>query len=364
MSVANRKLRLPTAFTLVELLVVIAIIGILVGLLLPAVQAAREAARRMQCQNNLKQIALASLNFEGAYKGFPMGAEFGVGTAWSALLLPYMEQTNSYNMLTMQEDSIINAQWAAPLPGMTTSPNDPPVWRNIFVCENPISAFRCPSTVMPVQAADISGDNWIVQKRAVGNYLGCVSGRIADDRRYRTGVPTPWGTTGSVEVISDLDGVMIQKVNHQRIKRNDRSFGLTGATLASVTDGTSNTIAFGEAEPDLFAVPEMGVLRENNQPMMGRKDHWYIGADDIDTTNQGDMSEMLGSTGVPMNYKKPAAGTPEFAAYEISFGSRHTGGANFAMVDGSVTFLSDNMSAVTYSALGTRNGAEVFSLDQ
>ena len=125
MSIKKRR----SAFTLVELLVVIAIIGILVGLLLPAVQAAREAARRMQCQNNAKNLSLATLNFEGTYKGFPMGAEFGVGTAWTSLILPYIEQTNAYNILTFQEDGAGNYQWGIGLPGITgdTALNNPSV---------------------------------------------------------------------------------------------------------------------------------------------------------------------------------------------------------------------------------------------
>ncbi len=90
-------------FTLVELLVVIAIIGILVGLLLPAVQAAREAARRMHCSNNLKQIGLAMHNYESAFKRFPSGnlagPSFSVGLSAHARLLPYMEQTSMYNMV-------------------------------------------------------------------------------------------------------------------------------------------------------------------------------------------------------------------------------------------------------------------------
>ncbi len=348
-------------FTLIELLVVIAIIAILVALLLPAVQQAREAARRTQCKNNLKQLALACHNFHDAYNGWPMAAEFGVGTTWSGLLLPYLEQQNAYQMLTMQEDSVINAQWAYPLPGKPGDPNDTPVWRNLFVCEQVFPMFRCPSDTFPAQVADISGDNWIVQRRAAMNYLGCVSGRLTDDRRYRTGVATPWGSTGSVEVISDLDGVFLQKVNHQRIKRNGGHYGMIGKRMADITDGTSNTIAIGEAVPDMSAIPEMGTIRENNQPSQGRKDHWGIGSDDVDTTNQGDMSEALGSTGVPMNQRKPAVGTPAFAAYEISFGSRHTGGAQFAMADGSVRFLSENLDARVYSALGTRDGGEVTS---
>lgn len=357
------------AFTLVELLVVIAIIGILVGLLLPAVQAAREAARRMQCTNNLKQLVLATHNFHDTYKGFPMGVEFGVGTAWSALLLPYIEQGNAYNILRFQEDSEGNYQWAVPLPGASgvSIMNNPApsaaFFRNVFVCETVFSTFRCPSSPIPEQVADISGDNWIVQRRATANYLGVVTSRLVDDRRPQN-VAAPWGGTGNVEVISDQDGIFIQKMNHQRIKRNGNSYGLIGTTMGGITDGTSNTIAIGEADPDLRTVAEMGIIRENNAPNMGRKDHWAIGGDDADTTGQGDMSEFLGSTAVAMNLPPVAPGTAAFAAYEFSFGSKHTGGANFGFGDGSVRFLSQSVDLVTYRGLGSRNGGEVVTVPE
>lgn len=349
-------------FTLVELLVVIAIIGVLVGLLLPAVQAAREAARRMSCQNNTKQLVLSVANFESAMKGLPMGAEFEVGTSWHALLLPYMEQQNLYNLMTFQEDGDGNFQWAFPIPGITgqAALNNLAYnrwFKNIYVCEQRIPTFRCPSSSFPESAADISGDNWIVQKRAPTNYLGCVSGQLLLDRRRQTAA-TPWGGSGATEITHNLDGVFINKIAHQRIKYNGRGWGMTGAKLESVTDGTSNTIAIGEAEPDIRAVPEMGVVRENNQPNFGRKDHWAFGSDDVDTNNQGDMSEHLGSTGVRMNIRPVPPGTPEFAAYEISFGSRHGSGANFGFVDGSVRFLTDAVEPAVYSALGSRNLAE------
>ncbi len=351
------------AFTLVELLVVIAIIGILVGLLLPAVQAAREAARRMQCQNNLHQLGLALHNFESVHKGLPMAVEFDVGTSWHSLILPYIEQTNLYSILTFQEDGRGNFQWALGVPGI---PGEVALnnrayvfFRNIYVCEQPINMFRCPSTNFPQRVADISGDNWIVQKRAATNYLGCVSGRIADDRRRQI-FDTPWGGgPAPTEVISDLDGAFINRIPHQRITMNGRTFGMTGAKFSSITDGLSSTIAIGEAEPDLRVVPEMGVIRENNQPNFGRKDHWAFGGDDADTTNQGDMSEHLGSTGVGMNLRAVAPGTPEFAAYEFSFGSRHVGGANFGFADGSVRYMSQMIEAKVYSAMGSRNLSEV-----
>ena len=119
--------QLRPAFTLVELLVVIAIIGVLVALLLPAIQAAREAARRTQCVNNLKQIGIGMLNFEKARKSFPPG-EFkpaGVNTngglAWSAWFLPYIEENNLYNLLDLKKDVRKEPNWNADLTGPTNT---------------------------------------------------------------------------------------------------------------------------------------------------------------------------------------------------------------------------------------------------
>jgi len=349
-------------FTLVELLVVIAIIATLIGLLLPAVQSARESARRMSCQNNMKSVALATLSFHDARKGFPMAAEFEVGTAWQSLILPYMEQANLFELLTFEEDAQGNYQWAFGVPGITgqaalTNRAYNKFYKNIYVCEQAIPTFRCPSSQFPANAADISGDNWIVQQRAMTNYLGCVSGTLTVDRRRQT-APTPWGGSAATEVISDLDGIMVNRIPHQRIQFNGQSFGVIGSKIQSVKDGTSNTILLGEAEPDLAVMPEMGIMNENNAANSGRKDHWAFGGDDIDTNNQGDMSEVLGSTGVPMNAPKVAEGSAAFAAYELSFGSRHPGGANFAFGDGSVRLLQDSIDAAAYSALGSRNLAD------
>jgi len=349
-------------FTLVELLVVIAIIATLIGLLLPAVQSARESARRLNCQNNSKSIALATLSFHDARKGFPMAAEFEVGSAWSAFVLPYMEQNGLFELLTFQEDAAGNYQWGFGMPGITgqaalSNRAYNKFYRNIYVCEQVVPTFRCPSSQFPANAADISGDNWIVQQRAMSNYLGCVSGTLTVDRRRQT-APTPWGGSAATEVISDLDGIIVNKMPHQRVQYNGQSFGVIGSKIQGVKDGTSHTILIGEAEPDLAAMPEMGIIRENNAANSGRKDHWLFGGDDCDTNNQGDMSEFLGSTGVPMNAPKVSEGSPAFAAYEMSFGSRHPGGATFSFADGSVRFLQDSIDAAAYSALGSRNLGE------
>ena len=351
--------RRARAFTLVELLVVIAIIATLIGLLLPAVQVARESARRLSCSNNMRSVALATLGFHDARKGFPMAAEFEVGTAWPSLILPYMEQNNVFEEMTFQEDGDGNYQWAFGVPGITgqaavSNRAYNKFYKNIWACEQSISTFRCPSSQFPAKAADISGDNWIVQQRAMSNYLGCVSGTLTVDRRRQTAA-TPWGGTGQTEVISDLDGIMVNRIPHQRIRYNGQSFGSTGTKIQHVKDGTSNTILLGEAEPDIAVMPEMGIVNENNAANSGRKDHWGFGGDDLDTNNQGDMSEFLGSTGVPMNAPKVAQGSAAFAAYELSFGSRHPGGATFAYGDGSVRFLQDLIDPAAYSALGSRN---------
>jgi len=338
---------------------VIAIIATLIGLLLPAVQSARESARRLSCQNNMKSLGVASLVFHDAKKGFPMSAEFEVGTAWSSLILPFIEQNSLFELMTFQEDANGNFQWAFGVPGITGEAalgnrayNK--FYRNIYVCERSLPVFRCPSSQFPARAADISGDNWIVQQRAMTNYLGCVSGTLTVDRRRQTAA-APWGGTAATEVISDLDGMMINRIPHQRIQLNGQSYGLTGSKIQSVRDGLSQTILFGEAEPDVSVMPEMGITRENNAVNSGRKDHWVFGGDDCDTNNQGDMSEFLGSTGVPMNAAKVAEGSPGFAEYEFSFGSRHPGGATFVFGDGSVRLLLDTIEPAVYRALGSRN---------
>ena len=305
-----------TAFTLVELLVVIAIIGILVGLLLPAVQAAREAARRMSCSNNLKQIGLAMHNYESAIKKLPFGWN-NHGTLWSAMILPYMEQTNLYNTLVFSE-----------------SVNYGSATVNRAACEVVLPVYRCPS--MPL--AEHLNYNGIPNR--VPTSYRVVGGSIvsSDDKSTRVGVP----------------GLAASATNSFEDRILDGAFYACSATrFGDVTDGLSNTIFVGESHTD----PAFG---KDGQGM----DFWAIGSPQVDPCNcKGgsggtEASEAAGSMIVQINaqLRTPAINGK---LMEVAFGSYHTGGAMFLMGDGSVTFLSDSTDMKVYRAGATRGGGEI-----
>ncbi|MEO8272388.1 MAG: DUF1559 domain-containing protein, partial [Aureliella sp.] len=209
------------AFTLVELLVVIAIIGILVGLLLPAVQAAREAARRMQCSNNLHQMGIALHNYHDTQGRFPAGVVQPSFLLWTGSLLPYIEQGNLFNTL------VFNGRWE------TTGSS------NAKACTAYLSAYRCPSTNAP----DRSGLQGITN-RVPSCYLAVASG------------------TSTRESGSAPDHLGLRP-------QNGLMFVNSSAKFASLVDGTSQTVAIGEA---LFGE----VLDNNDLDNSGQLvDHWY-----------------------------------------------------------------------------------------
>jgi prepilin-type N-terminal cleavage/methylation domain-containing protein/prepilin-type processing-associated H-X9-DG protein len=339
------------AFTLVELLVVIAIIGILVALLLPAIQAAREAARRSQCQNNLKQIGLAMNNYESAHKCVPPGCFLGEGSAWSAFILPFLEEGVAFSFLTIGETDAGNFQWAnsGPYGDAATLGN---THRNIRVIESVMSVYRCPSAGLPEHQTDVSADGWYVMRRSPASYLGVVSG--LETRQYPLWRMRYQKAPVENPTFPGVDGVIVGLHHVDEAK--------TRIKWKMVTDGLSKTGLVGEALHDSDAVDAKGLQREP-QPG-GRKDHWWGGSDDIDTAPFMDLSEMLGSTGARINAQKVYSqkdcdanpDSPACQELQLSFGSNHNGATQMVFCDGHVETVQEDIDRQVWSDYGTRAG--------
>jgi prepilin-type N-terminal cleavage/methylation domain-containing protein/prepilin-type processing-associated H-X9-DG protein len=344
-------------FTLVELLVVIAIIGILVALLLPAVQAAREAARRSQCSNNLKQIGLACLNYESSQGTLPPGAYLGEGSAWSAFILPYLEQGNMFSHLKIGDDPGANYQWGYNGGEYADAAALGDKFRNIQLVETVMPVYRCPSMSLPEHMFDNSADpEYLVMRRVPGSYIGVGSGLA------KVQYPTFWFRVGKQQGAPPLwegaDGVLVG-IHHQEDRNKGR------IALRRITDGTSNTLMVGEAVSDHETIEAEG--REAEDVRGNRKDHWYGGSDDIDTAiserSFSDPSEFLGSTAVGINLQStPAenqrlcrsAESPACQALQLSFGSTHPGIVQMVYVDGHVEQVEESIDPKVWSDQGSR----------
>jgi len=349
--------RSPKAFTLVELLVVIAIIAMLVTLLLPAVQAAREAARRSQCQNNLKQLGLAVMNFEGANEALPRGANLGEGSMWSAFILSFMEDEALWDLMTIGEGGRIgggaqqqnlggNFQWAHPGPYEPATIGNDATFRNVVACSTLIPSFRCASAALPEYMHDVSSDNWHVMQRVPASYIGCASGLAVDQNLPKTfrGLAKTDGVFYGIDKADDARGVRLQKIS----------------------DGTSKTLLIGEALHDVNAQVEVGTRKEIASG--DHKDHWYIGSDDVDVYN--DVSEGMGSTGVGLNLQKQfPGGCDRTARYvgcqtlQLSFSSAHPGIVQGVLCDGSVRAFDEAMDPTVWSNFGTRAGQQTLEAE-
>ncbi|QDT49021.1 DUF1559 domain-containing protein [Symmachiella dynata] len=320
----NRKNRVK-GFTLIELLVVIAIIAILIALLLPAVQQAREAARRTQCRNNLKQLSLAMHNYHDVYGSFPPGliadpcddmcaTQFpGAGYAgndtdgfsWGAYLLPYVEQTALYNAIDVNG---ISGRFEAGIPEARVS----------------LRAFKCPTSTLPsqVQAITINGTE-------SGSYYGDgIIVNFADD-------PSDFPVSTPPEMVgyptSDYKGNVGFTDQGVFIKLEDSIGDRSSPAVVQIkhiTDGTSNTLAIGESS------------------YMNDPESWPLA-----------LGAMLEDESVLA--KTDANAIPNTTFDDDSFMSFHTGGVFFALCDGSARFISEDIDAQVYFNLGERNDGNV-----
>ena len=301
----------PGGFTLVELLVVIAIIGILIALLLPAVQAAREAARRSQCNNNLKQLALGLHNYHDVNNRFPYGHS-GPGTgdsiSWMTKVLPFIEMGNLYNQVQFVNPPVAGQEDYT----MAFDPNNKPV------AETVVTAFLCPSDSNDEGKMNNRSDINSAFVLGVNNYKACAGGNWnSGDHLNVTQPKGRWA--GSNNGLDQGNGIICRNTSDVRGNRT---------RFADVEDGTSNTFALGEAVPKF-----------------SRWTWWWW------------YNATTATCGIPLNYRKNIAtvnldGNTEINDWGRNYGffSRHPGGGNFAMCDGSVRFILDSIAIDVYRA--------------
>jgi prepilin-type N-terminal cleavage/methylation domain-containing protein/prepilin-type processing-associated H-X9-DG protein len=301
--------RFSRAFTLIELLVVIAIIGVLVALLMPAVQAAREAARRAQCVNNLKQIGLALHSYEGTNQTLPpgyvssfdaTGTDLGPGWGWAAMMLPQIEQTTAYSSINFSLNVEVPANLTARLvvvggflcPSDRVEPSWPAVDRDIL-------------TGAPIR---------LICRVAPSNYVGM---------------------NGTSEPGPDGEGVLFRD---SRIAFRD------------ITDGLSQTIVVGERSHLLGVATWSGAV---TGALLYDDDGDNIGTPDLET-----------GAGMVLGHAGEGVGPGSNRSEPNQFYSLHAGrGVNFLFVDGHVAYLKSTMNYRTYLALATRSGGEVIGGD-
>lgn len=322
----NQRRRNSSGFTLIELLVVVAIIAVIVALTLPAIQAAREAARMTQCRNNIKQIVLALHNHHDTYRKFPKGVDARTGWAWSAFILPFIEQEALYRQfeLTVRMD-----KQSSGIPQQQV-----------------VAVFRCPSDDTPakhVGSHDVH-DSATGVDRATTSYCGVASGTAVRDRD------------------SANDSEKFSHIGHH--KQNGILIQEGAVKIADIRDGTSNTIAIAEVISVLDEEPNRKRRDYGADRPLNIVDHLCFAGDVADgernnTGHKGEVSEVVVSTGVGPGLPLLADNRISIDERELSSCSYHAAGQHCGLADGSVRMIAQTVDISVWNGLGTRAGKEV-----
>lgn len=356
-------------FTLIELLVVIAIIAVLIALLLPAVQQAREAARRTQCKNNMKQIGLGMFNYESTYSRFPLpvfsscrndflGGTSTAGllttTVWSLAILPQIDQGNTFNQYNSNLSSYdpVNANAVKTVVPAYLCPSTPRVSNTISFTDSYDAGAGPPSTIsVPVSLTNAGAIDYISTTEVQPSFVDAY-GNPANDANWQG-----WASGGLTYAGTVPGAIYIPN----------------GGRIADITDGTSNTTMVGELvgrnslyyTGNKLQAPTLPLPASPNsdatwQYVMGGG-AWadpYNGVWSLNGRNR-DGTGTTGPCAINCSNSRSALGGADPDHFSAGLYSFHTGGANVLMCDGSVRFLSANISNATMIGLVTRAGGEV-----